>query len=367
MNQRSLQVLSGDGTTMTEAEYEQSQPEEVSEIAEDETSELTLQERQDALKKSRWNVFLYLGIAVILFGFALFPFSNTIDLEDSNYETWNSGYVWGMPLVGEDFTDVPVIVTIEISSMPANAESVEIWLTEANDCEDPSGELSQKQGDAKFGNSTHNNQYWISEDIAPGKTIEVEFDIDPGMYCFQIYFESGADRVGYDVSVTISTYPNQIFGGGIGVICLGFSLFAFIGAQKQGKLVRSMTEPAEGSSVEQQVLDQTYSSKVIAGPSGPPAPGPTGPPTPGPTGPPAPGPTGPPSPGPTGPPEAGPTGPPQSTEPVVEQPMAEENLEGEYEDQGDGWFFRKLPDGTYDQTVYSFHEGKYYPYDETEG
>ena len=71
MNQRSLQVLSGDGTTMTEAEYEQSQPEEVSEIAEDVLPELTFQERQDALKKSRWNVFLYLGIAVILFGFAV--------------------------------------------------------------------------------------------------------------------------------------------------------------------------------------------------------------------------------------------------------------------------------------------------------
>ncbi len=359
MKQRSLQVLSGDGTTMTEAEYEQSQPEEVSEIAEDELPELTFQERQEALKKSRWNVFLYLGIAVILFGFALFPFSNTIDLEDRNSGTWNSNYIWGMPLVGEDFTDVPVIVTIEIISMPTNAESVEIWLTETDGCEDPTGILDEKQDNATFGDTTHDNQYWKSEDIAPGKTIEVEFDIDPGMYCFEIYFESGGDLVGYDVSVTISTYPNQIFGGGIGVICLGFSLFAFIGAQKQGKLVRSMTEPAEGSSVEQQVLDQTYSSKVIAGPSGPPAPGPTGPPAPGPTGPPAP--------GPTGPPETGPTGPPQSAEPVEEEPMAEENLEGEYEDQGDGWFFRKLPDGTYDQTVYSFHEGKYYPYDETEG
>ena len=190
MNQRSLQVLSGDGTTMTEAEHEQSQPEEVSEIAEDELPELTFQERQEALKKSRWNVFLYLGIAVILFGFALFPFSNTIDLEDRNSGTWNSNYIWGMPLVGEDFTDVPVIVTIEIISMPANAESVEIWLTETDGCEDPTGILDEKQDNATFGDTTHDNQYWKSEDIAPGKTIEVEFDIDPGMYCFEIFFES---------------------------------------------------------------------------------------------------------------------------------------------------------------------------------
>jgi hypothetical protein len=33
-----------------------------------------------------------------------------------------------------------------------------------------------------------------------------------------------------------------------------------------------------------------------------------------------------------------------------------------YEDQGDGWFFRKLPDGTYDQTVYVVENGEYVPY-----
>ena len=33
-----------------------------------------------------------------------------------------------------------------------------------------------------------------------------------------------------------------------------------------------------------------------------------------------------------------------------------------YEDQGDGWYFRKFPDGTYDQQVYVIEEGAYVPY-----
>ena len=35
--------------------------------------ELSLEERKERLKKARWNVFMYLGVAAILFGFALFP------------------------------------------------------------------------------------------------------------------------------------------------------------------------------------------------------------------------------------------------------------------------------------------------------
>jgi len=41
---------------------------------EEEVPEMTIEERQEALKKSRWNVFMYLGLAVVLFGFALYPF-----------------------------------------------------------------------------------------------------------------------------------------------------------------------------------------------------------------------------------------------------------------------------------------------------
>ena len=33
--------------------------------------ELSLEERKERLKKARWNVFMYLGVAAILFAFAL--------------------------------------------------------------------------------------------------------------------------------------------------------------------------------------------------------------------------------------------------------------------------------------------------------
>ena len=125
--------------------------------------------------------------------------------------------------------------------------------------------------------------------------------------------------------------------------------------------MKGLIEPKSEISVEDSVLAQTTSNRITAGPSGPPS---------GPSGPPVAGPTGPPAAGPTGPPAAGPSGPPESSTPVVtevaETPaVTEEQVEevaDVYEDQGDGWFFRKLPDGSYDQTVYVVEEGQYVPY-----
>ena len=56
-------------------EIEEEAPADVSE--EESEQELTLEERQHALKRARWNVFLYLGIAALLFAFALYPFLST--------------------------------------------------------------------------------------------------------------------------------------------------------------------------------------------------------------------------------------------------------------------------------------------------
>ena len=123
------------------------------------------------------------------------------------------------------------------------------------------------------------------------------------------------------------------------------SLFAFIGAQKHGKFVRDLLEPPKEATIEEQVLAQTTEAKISVGPTGPPAPGPTGPPAPGPSGPPS-------------------AVPVESDEPALqEEPAIETESPGDvYEDQGDGWYFRKFADGTYDQTVYSMHEGQYIPY-----
>jgi hypothetical protein len=115
-----------------------------------------------------------------------------------------------------------------------------------------------------------------------------------------------------------------------------------------------MIEPESEQSVEEAVLSQTTSNRIVAGPSGPPT---------GPTGPPAAGPTGPPS-GPTGPPESVSVETVEAAAEVVEE--QNEPVGDVYEDQGDGWFFRKFPDGSYDQTVYVVEEGQYVPYVEPE-
>ena len=133
------------------------------------------------------------------------------------------------------------------------------------------------------------------------------------------------------------------------VLSLLMSGFAFIGAQKHGKHVKSLVEPKKEPSIEDSVLAQTSAARIAAGPSGPPT---------GPTGPPAPGPTGPPSPGPTGPPTQEET-PVAPTSQSVPEPVAEDI----YEDQGDGWYFRKFPDGTYDQKVYVIKDGFYVPHE----
>ncbi|MGB0448431.1 MAG: hypothetical protein ACPGMV_05385, partial [Candidatus Poseidoniaceae archaeon] len=81
--------------------------------------EMTLEERQEALKRSRWNVFLYLGLAALMFGFALFPFPFTASAVGDTYEQ-DLGFVWGPPLDGEDFTDVPIEIEITATNPPAN-------------------------------------------------------------------------------------------------------------------------------------------------------------------------------------------------------------------------------------------------------
>ena len=177
----------------------------------------------------------------------------------------------------------------------------------------------------------------------------------------------GGSFSGINVEANVDIYPTQLPLAIFAVLCLLMSGFAFIGAQKHGKYVKDLVEPKAEPTVEETVLAQTSAARLSAGPSGPPS-APSGPPT---------GPSGPPSAGPTGPPVAGPTSPPveQTEEPAPEEaPVSESEPEAApestppaddvYEDQGDGWYFRKFPDGTYDQQVYVIKDGVYVPYED---
>ena len=331
------------------------------ESEEDAVEELTIEERQEALKRARWNVLMYLGLAALLFGFALYPFmSTTMDVDEGIGSTDKTITVWGLPVAGEDFTDIPVEIDITVQSLPTDVKTIEIFMIEnAKGCESTDGSIGETRSQLQSGDSEHPNQYHLIEDPVESETYSVEMSVDPGIYCLQVVVDSsGSGFSGINVKADVALYPTQLPLAIFAALCLLMSGFAFIGAQKHGKHVKSLVEPKEKPSIEDSVLAQTSAERIAAGPSGPPT---------GPSGPPAPGPTGPPAPGPTGPPAPGPTGPPSQEEATVEptpEPIVEPVSEDIYEDQGNGWYFRKFPDGTYDQKVYVIKDGFYVPHEE---
>ena len=391
--------------------------------------ELTLEEKETLLKKSRWNVFLSLGLAIIMFILSLVPISTGL-VVDSYSKDYDTGQLYGIPISGADFTDIPTDVVLTIEQLPVSTKSIDVFLIKAESCVIESNGIMQEYTD-KDGNTLtdirleiiengprHQWQHAVIDAPVIGQEYVLSFEVDPGMYCMQIITDAEFKTPNsVNVDVQFKFYPFQIIAGVIAIISLGLSIFAFIGAQKHGQWVRDAKLPT-GKSVEQEILDQTSQERISAGPSGPPSgpsgppsssgpsgppssSGPAGPPEPsGPSGPPAPsGPAGPPEPsgpsgppassGPAGPPEpsgppasSGPAGPPEPSGPPASSgpagpPDAVPNDQAEtaeqppwatdgsvFEPQGDGYYFRKMTDGSYDQTVYYVgSDGEYVPYE----
>ena len=92
----------------------------VDEDRDDILEEMTLEQREEALKRSRWNVFMFLGIAVIVRICALpdAVFRRLSDVDWRAQATKDVGLIWGMPIPGDDITDVPVRVDITIDQPP---------------------------------------------------------------------------------------------------------------------------------------------------------------------------------------------------------------------------------------------------------
>lgn len=365
--------------------------------------ELTLEEKETLLKKSRWNVFLSLGLAIIMFILSLVPISTGL-VVDSYSKDYDTGQLYGIPISGADFTDIPTDVVLTIEQLPVSTKSIDVFLIEAESCVIESNGIMQEYTD-KDGNTLsdirleviengprHQWQHAVIDAPVIGQEYVLSFEVDPGMYCMQIITDAEFKTPNsVNVDVQFKFYPFQIIAGVIAIISLGLSIFAFIGAQKHGQWVRDAKLPT-GKSVEQEILDQTSQERISSGPSGPPSgpSGPSGPPS-GPSGPPSSsGPSGPPSSsGPAGPPEpsgppasSGPAGPPEPSGPPTSSgpagpPDAAPNDQAEtaeqppwatdgsvFEPQGDGYYFRKMTDGSYDQTVYYVgSDGEYVPYE----
>ena len=346
---------------MSEEQGEGSAAKLAVDVDRDEQAEaMTLEQRQEALKQSRWNVFLWLGIAVLMFGFALFPMSF-----DENYDGFTNsaetdiGLVWGPSLPGEDFMDVPLTIDVKVQNPPAALDvHLAAYALGEKDCAQNLGTQTELARDG----TDHSYQYELHEETpVAGGEYTFNFQLDPGHYCVIVQFvdSDGANIGTSGTSMTIegAVYPNQVIAGFLGLICLGLSAFAFIGAQRHGESVKELLE-GDLETTETKVLATIANDRITAGPAGPPsASGPSGPPG---------------SSGPSGPPDAaGPS--PTPEENVVEETAVESSLAAApvdatgvtYEPTENGFFFAKLADGSYEQTVYVQNEdGSYAPHEE---
>ena len=321
---------------------------------------------KDAIKKSRWNVFLLLGVSLVLFGFALFPLTLSVPYDD----LWGTsekdmGYVWGPSSPGEDFLDVPFELEVEIVRAPSVADNVtlEVYVLKAKDCLDLS--VSELEVIARGGNS-HNNQFQSLESPLEGEIYTFDFNLDMGHYCTKVQFvDSKGETLKQNTKLSVNgkLWPNQVVTGLPGIVFLGLSIFAFIGSQKKSTKLKSILEKRKVSE-EQLILEAVSAEKIAQGPAGPPQS----------------------SPGPSGPPQKQKSGPPQS---MISQDSNTSNRSGPppsssteqiethngqtsesvssdqstFEPAGNGYFYRKMADGTYEQVIYvQSEDGTYIPY-----
>ncbi|RZD42216.1 MAG: hypothetical protein CXT70_03130, partial [Methanobacteriota archaeon] len=126
---------------------EQVEPSEdivVDEDMDEQLEDMSLEGRKEALTKARWNVFMYLGIAAILFGFALFPMPFGADYDNfTNSAEKDIGFIWGLPVPGDDITDVPVTISVDVINPPAQAGVLlGAYLIQTDDCQSNLGEFT---------------------------------------------------------------------------------------------------------------------------------------------------------------------------------------------------------------------------------
>ena len=335
----------------------------------------TLPSLQASLKKSRWNVFMFLGLAFLMFGFALFPLSIDVDFDPfTGTAEEDLGLVWGPSASGEDFMDVPFEVYVKVNQLPPVTENItlQVFALQMDECSNPE-EASDAEAIAVSGNS-HQYQYEFVNSPVEGATYIFDFELDFGQYCFYVKVtgQGGTvvDTSSTNIDVTGKLWPNQVVAGLPGLIFLGLSIFAFVGAQKVGKKVKSMLED-DKLTEEQLVLEEVRRKKIAAGPQAPPksVAGPHGSPSKvaGPTNAPPSKSTGPANvaKASSGSPKVGPP-PIQSTpveEPVTVEPAPVQEDGSTFEDAGNGYFYRKMANGGYEQQIYiKDAEGQFVPY-----
>lgn len=302
-----------------------------------------VEELRELVKKSRWNVYLFLGIGAILFIFALFPLSTPGIWEDSNLksDSFSSLGTVETPLSILGIPGMNVEVSVEVWVMDNHGGDIEVFLI-PEACNDPNIVYSQSNM-----RDESSQGYYLLENAAPGSHNTVELETNPiGAHCLIVEYLEGEDARDESLEVATHVYMLRVPLGIFAILSLGWAAFGFLGAQKSGNKLKELATP-KSASVETQVIDAARQAKLASGPSAPPAPT-------------------------SGPPSATPpaAGPPTTTPPA--EPIATETASGQadpltpaiaqpnYVGTGDGYFYIQNPDGSFEpEAYYQSPDGKY--------
>jgi len=239
--------------------------------------EHNIEQLRSKVKKARWNVFMYLGIAAMMFAFALIPLPVPAPWDDETVLTDDvSGgelqqelpYLFGMPIDGRDATDVRLVLEV----LPKDGGTFHVHVIEAHcGTNTITDELIDFEEAVAKNVSFDTNTHRLYVDSIPNKMYEMEFKLDPGGYCLVVEYEHPVGHPLESLEVTASVYGLREIGGGLGGISLLWAIFGFIGAQRKGKILKERTAPQRGSmSIEDEVMEETSQAIISAGPGGPP-------------------------------------------------------------------------------------------------
>jgi len=242
----------------------------------DQGSEMGIENLRSTVKKARWNVFMYLGIAAMMFAFALIPLPVPAPWDDETELTDDvSGgelqqelpYLFGMPVDGRDATDVRLVLEV----VPKDGGTFHVHVIEAHcGTNTITNELIEFET-AVAKNESFDSTHRLYVDSIPAKSYEMEFKLDPGGYCLVVEYEHPVGHSLGSLEVTASVYGLREIGGGLGGIALLWATFGFIGAQRKGKILKEKTSVHRGSmSVEEEVMEETTQAIITAGPGSPP-------------------------------------------------------------------------------------------------
>ena len=226
---------------------------------------------RDRLRKkrrdARTNVILSIGLSILMFGLAFVPMSSPTPWEDIILDAdaidgvrpifkaegtrhqdngtiyGNLPMIIGWPVEGDDFTDVEVRFTIDISTVSSKKDfRLGLYPT---DTDGGCHNHHRADIDYRYRNATSG-------------PAEILFFIDPGSWCFIAEHTShlhSNDKGEARLSLTIDTWPMRNITPPIGLLFMLLAMLSIRGARKQDTALKALDIPAyQGTDAELEIL-----------------------------------------------------------------------------------------------------------------